>query len=378
MSYLLSEDQQLFQRTVREFVDAEIAPVATAFDESEEFPHENVRKMGDIGLMGLTIPAEWGGAGASAIEYAIAMEEVSRGCAAHAAIMTVNCSLACEGIFRFGRDDQRHRYLHELTSARMIGAYCLSEPTSGSDARRMKTRAVADGDWWVLNGVKNFITNGGIAGVYIVYAATQADGGGITAFLVDAGTPGFRHGPREKKLGIRASATTQVFFDDCRIADAARLGTVGEGFHIAMKLLDGGRIGIGAQALGIAQAAFEAARAYAKVREAFGRPIADFQGLQWVLADMATRIDAARLLVYRAAELKDRGLPHSKEAAMAKLYASETAMWVSTKGVQIHGGHGYMRDTPAQRYFRDAKITEIYEGTSEIQRLVIARHVLRD
>src|SRR6266540_3219744 len=377
MDFLLTEDQELFRRTVREFAEREIAPVAAEFDEAEAYPADNVRKMGELGLMGLTVPQEYGGAGAGAMEYAIAMEEVSRACAAHSVILTVNVSLVCEPIYKFGTDEQRSRFLPPLASGQTVGAYCLSEPSSGSDARHMQTRAERDGDHCVLNGTKNFITNGGVAGVYLVYAASDPSGGQICAFLVEADRPGLSPGKKERKLGIRASTTTQVFLEDCRVPLANRLGEDGDGFKIAMLTLDGGRIGIAAQAVGIAQAAYEAALAYAKERQAFGHPIADFQGLQWMLADMHVRIEAARLLTYQAAQFKDRGLPYSKEASMAKLHASETATWVTTKAIQIHGGYGYMREYAVQRYFRDAKITEIYEGTSEIQRLVIARHLLR-
>jgi butyryl-CoA dehydrogenase len=378
MEFLLSEDQELFRRTVREFADREIAPVAAEYDEAEAYPAENVRKMGELGLMGLTVPEEYGGAGAGAMEYAIAMEEVSRACAAHSVVLTVNVSLVCEPIYKFGTEDQRRRYLPALTSAEQVGAFCLSEPGSGSDARHMDTRAELEGDHYVLNGTKNFITNGGVAGVYLVFAASDPHGGRICAFLVEADRPGLRPGAKEKKLGIRASTTTQIFLEDCRVPAGNRLGEDGDGFKIAMMTLDGGRIGVAAQAIGIAQAAYEAALAYSKEREAFGHRISDFQGLQWMLADMHTRIESGRLLLYRAAQLKDRGLPFSKEAAMAKLYSSEAAVWVTTKALQIHGGYGYIRDYAVQRYFRDAKITEIYEGTSEIQRMVIARHILKD
>jgi butyryl-CoA dehydrogenase len=334
--------------------------------------------MGELGLMGLTVPQEYGGAGAGAMEYAIAMEEVSRACAAHSVVLTVNVSLVCEPIYKFGTEDQRGRFLPVLTSAEQVGAFCLSEPGSGSDARHMDTRAELEGDHYILNGTKNFITNGGVAGIYLVFAGSDPHGGRICAFLVEADRPGLRPGAREKKLGIRASTTTQVFLEDCRVPVPNRLGEEGDGFKIAMMTLDGGRIGVAAQAIGIAQAAYEAALAYSKEREAFGHRISDFQGLQWMLADMHTRIESARLLLYRAAQLKDRGLPFTKEAAMAKLCSSEAAMWVTTKALQIHGGYGYIREYPVQRYFRDAKITEIYEGTSEIQRMVIARHILKD
>jgi butyryl-CoA dehydrogenase len=376
----LTEDQELFRRTVREFAEREIAPLAAHYDETEEFPADNVRKMAELGLMGLTTPEEYGGSGAGAMDYALAMEEVARADAAHSTILTVNVSLVTEPIRKLGNEDQKRHFLPPLCDGRMIGAYCLSEPSSGSDAANMDTRAARNGDEWAIHGTKNFITNGGVAGLYIVYVSTNpADGArGVTAFLVEADRPGVRPGPKEAKLGIRASPTTQVHFEGCRVPARNVLGEEGQGFKIAMGTLDGGRIGIAAQAVGIAQAAFEAARDYAKQRTAFGKPIADFQGLQWMLADMRTRIEAARLLTWRAASLKDANKPYSEQAAMAKLFASEAAMWVTTKAIQIQGGYGYMRESAVQRYFRDAKITEIYEGTSEIQRLVISRHLLKD
>ena len=378
--FSLTDDQELFRRTVREFAEREIAPVAAHFDETEAFPAENVRKMADLGLMVLTTPEAYGGAGAGAMEYALAMEEVARADAAHSTIMTVNVSLVSEPLAKLGTDEQRREFLPPLCDGRMVGAYCLSEPSSGSDAADMDTRAVRDGDEWVINGTKNFITNGGVAGLYVVYVSTDPAqrARGVTAFLVEADRPGIRAGHKEAKLGIRASPTTQIHLEDCRVPARNILGQEGQGFKIAMSTLDGGRIGVAAQAVGIAQAAFEAARDYARQRTAFGHPIADFQGLQWMLADMRTRIEAARMLTWRAAALKDAGQPHSEEASMAKLFASEAAMWVTTKAIQVHGGYGYMREAAVQRYFRDAKITEIYEGTSEIQRLVIARHLLRD
>jgi alkylation response protein AidB-like acyl-CoA dehydrogenase len=379
-AFELTEQQDLFRRTVREFAEREIAPVAAELDEREEFPHDNVRKMASLGLMGLTVPEAYGGSGAGAMEYALAMEEIARADAAHSTIMTVNVSLVSEPLAKLGTPAQRERFLPPLCDGRMIGAYCLSEPSSGSDAAHMQTRAMRDGDEWLLNGTKNFITNGGVSGLYVVYASTDPGAGarGVTAFLVESGRPGVSAGPREKKLGIRASSTTQMHFQDVRLPAENVLGEVGQGFKLAMMTLDGGRIGIAAQAVGIAQAAFEAARDYAREREAFGKPIAEFQGLQWMLADMKTRIEAARMLTWRAAALKDAKQPFGEPSAMAKLFASETAMWVTTKALQVHGGYGYMRESAVQRYFRDAKITEIYEGTSEIQRMVIARHLLRD
>jgi methylmalonyl-CoA epimerase len=377
MHVLLTEDQELFRRAVREFAEREIAPVAAEHDEAETFPKENVRKMGQLGLMGLTVPTEYGGSGAGPVEYALAMEEVARADAAHSVILSVNSSLVCEPVLKHGTDEQRKDFLHRLSSGDMLGAFCLSEPQSGSDARHMQTKAVRDGDYYVLNGTKNWISNGGEAGLYIVFASLEGEEDRSAAFLVEYWRFGIRCGPKEKKLGIRASATTQVFLQDCRVPVGNRLGEEGEGFKIAMSALDAGRIGIAAQALGIAQAAFDAAVAYAKERQAFGHPISEFQGIQFMLADMQVRIEQSRLLVYQAALLEARGLPFAKESSMAKLSASETAMWVTTKAIQIHGGYGYSREYPVQRYFRDAKITEIYEGTSEIQRLVIARSILR-
>jgi len=378
--YGLTEDQDLFRRTVHEFAEREIVPVAHELDEREEFPRATLRKMADLGLMGLTVPEDCGGAGASMLEYVLGIEEISWADATHSVVMSVNNSLVCEPILRFGSDAQKRRFLPSLAQGEYVGAYCLSEPTSGSDASNMATQARREGDSFVLNGTKSWITNGGEAGLYLVYALSNTDvskARGITAFLVPADTPGLRFGAKEKKLGIRASSTTQVFFEECRVGADAVLGTVDEGFRIAMATLDVGRIGIGAQALGIAQRALDESVRYAKEREAFGHAIADFQGLQWRMADMATRVEAARLLVYRAARMKDAGAPFSKEASMAKLFASETAMFCAHAAVQIFGGYGFARDYPVEKLFRDAKITEIYEGTSEIQRLVISRHVLR-
>jgi alkylation response protein AidB-like acyl-CoA dehydrogenase len=378
--YGLSEDEDLFRRTVHEFAEREILPIAHELDESEAFPRESVGKMAELGLMGLLVPEELGGAGADTMSYALAMEAISWADASHSVVMSVNNSLVCEPILRFGSREQKQRYLPALATGRYIGAYCLTEPGSGSDASNMSTRAEQVGDDFVLNGTKAWITNGGESGVYLVYAVTSEDvarARGITAFLVPAETHGLRAGAREKKLGIRASSTTQIFFEDCRVPASAVLGNVDEGFRIAMATLDGGRIGIGAQALGIAQRALDESLRYSKEREAFGHAIADFQGLQWRMADMGTRIEAARLLVYRAARMKDAGQPFSKEASMAKLFASETAMFCTHAAVQNFGGNGFSREYPVEKLFRDAKITEIYEGTSEIQRLVISRHLLR-
>ena len=378
--YGLSEDQELFKRTVHEFAEREIVPIAAELDEKEEYPRVSLPKMADLGLLGLLVPEEYGGAAVTTLDYVLAMEEISWADASHSVVISVNNSLVCEPIVGFGTDEQKQRFLPALAQGKYVGAYCLSEPTSGSDASNMSTRAQAVGQEYVLNGTKSWITNGGEAGVYLVYAVTNTGvpkSRGITAFLVPAETPGLRAGKKEKKLGIRASSTTQMFFEDCRVPASAVLGIVDEGFRIAMATLDGGRIGIAAQGLGIAQRAFDESVRYSKEREAFGHPIADFQGLQWRMADMATRIEAARLLVYRAARMKDAGQPFSKEASMAKLFGSEAAMFCAHAAVQTFGGYGFVRDYPVEKLFRDAKITEIYEGTSEIQRLVISRHVLR-
>jgi butyryl-CoA dehydrogenase len=378
--YDLSDDQELFKRTVHEFAEHEIVPIAHELDEREEFPRASIPKMAELGLMGLLVPEEYGGAGVGTLEYALAMEEISWADASHSVVISVNNSLVCEPILRFGTLEQKRRFLPSLATGKYVGAYCLSEPTSGSDASNMATTAAADGDGYVLNGTKSWITNGGESGVYLVYAVTNTSvsrARGITAFLVPADTPGLRFGAKEKKLGIRASSTTQVFFEDCRVSSDLVLGNVDEGFRIAMATLDGGRIGIGAQALGIAQRALDESVRYSKEREAFGHAISDFQGLQWRMADMGTRIEAARLLIYRAARMKDAGTPFSREASMAKLFASETAMFCAHAAVQMFGGYGFVREYPVEKLFRDAKITEIYEGTSEIQRLVISRHMLR-
>ena len=379
-AYDLTEEQELFRRTVHEFAEREIVPIAHELDEKEEYPRATVAKMAELGLMGLLVPEEYGGSGASTLDYALGIEEISWADASHSVVMSVNNSLVCEPIVRFGTSEQKQRLLPALARGQYVGAYCLSEPTSGSDASNMNTQARRDGDAFVLNGTKSWITNGGEAGLYLVYALSNPEvpkARGITAFLVPGDTPGLRAGKKEKKLGIRASSTTQIFFEDCRVPADAVLGKVDEGFKIAMATLDGGRIGIGAQALGIAQRAFDESVKYAREREAFGRPIADFQGLQWRLADMGTRIECARLLVYRAARMKDAGQSFSKEASMAKLFASETAMFCAHAAVQMFGGYGFVREHPVEKLFRDAKITEIYEGTSEIQRLVISRHILR-
>jgi len=377
--YPLSNEHKMLRDAARDFAKNEIAPVAAEFDESGEFPHKTVKKMGEMGFMGIEVPEDYGGAGMDTLAYVLALEEICKADAAHGVIMSVNNSLYCYGILKFGTEAQKKKFITPVASGKSIGAYSLTEPMSGSDAATMKSRAVRDGDFYVLNGRKSWVTSGPIADYFVVFMMTEPEKKqkGISAFLVEGNTPGLVRGKKEPKLGIRASATSELIFEDCRIPAENLLGAEGEGFKIAMTVLDAGRIGIAAQALGIAEAAYEAARQYAGQREAFGQPIGAFQGTGFKIADMKTRIEAARLLTYNAALKKERakttGERFSQEAAMAKLFASETAMYVSHAAVQIHGGMGYSRELPVERYFRDAKITEIYEGTSEIQRLVISR-----
>jgi butyryl-CoA dehydrogenase len=379
MDFELTEEQRMIKEMVRNFAEKEVAPLAEKLDEEELFPEKNVKRMAELGLMGMMIPQEYGGSGLDVLSYVIAIEEIARYCASTAVIMSVNNSLVCDPLYKFGTDSQKKKFLIPLARGEKLGCFCLSEPGTGSDAAAQKTVAVKKGDEWILNGTKNFITNGPQADVAIVFAMTDKSKGhkGISAFIVEKGTPGYSIGKIEKKMGIRGSSTSQIILEDCRVKAENLLGKEGDGFKVAMSTLNGGRIGIAAQALGIARGAYEDALAYAKQREAFGQPIANFQGIQWMLADMAMRIDAARLLVWRAAMLKQKGEGFTKEAAMAKLFASETAMWTVTKAVQIHGGYGYIKDYRVERFFRDAKITEIYEGTSEIQRTVIAREIMK-
>jgi alkylation response protein AidB-like acyl-CoA dehydrogenase len=378
MDYALTEEQRLVQQTARDFATREILPIAAALDEEHRFPAEIVHRLGELGMMGMIVPEAYGGAGMDSVSYVIALEEIARACAGTAVVMSVNNSLVCAPILRNGTESQKQRYLPPLASGREVGCYCLTEAAAGSDAASLRATARADGDAWVLNGTKIFVTNGVEASVCIVYARSDPGEGarGISAFIVEKDRPGVRVGKVERKLGINASSTCEILFEDCRIPNDNLLGERGQGFKVALATLDGGRIGIAAQAIGIARATLEESVAYAKERKQFGRPIADFQAIQWKIADMATRIDAARLLMYRAAWLRDQGRRHTQEASMAKLLASETAMWATTQGIQILGGYGYIKDYPAERHFRDAKITEIYEGTSEIQRLVIARNLL--
>ncbi len=378
MDFQLTDEHRMVQATVREFATKEILPHAAALDHSPTFPTEIIQKAAALGLMGMIIPEQYGGAGLDAISYVLAQEELARASAGVQAIITVNNSLVCDPILRFGTEEQRRRYLPALCSGASLGCYCLTEPAYGSDAMSLQTSARREGDQWILRGTKAFVTSGVEADVCVVYARTGPESGarGLSSFIVEKRFPGIAVGKVEKKLGIRCSSTAEIVLDECRVPASNQLGELGMGGKIALATLDGGRLGIAAQAVGIARAALEEATAYAASRRQFGHPIGEFQAIQWTLADMATRIDAARLLMYRAADLRQRDARYSKEASMAKLFASETAMWVSHKAVQIFGGYGYVQDYPVERYFRDAKITEIYEGTSEIQRLVIARHVL--
>lgn len=374
-----TEEHESIRQAARSFAQKEIAPVAAEFDETGEFPSKTIKKMGEMGFMGIEAPEQYGGAGMDTLAYVLALEEICKVDAAHGTIMSVNNSLFCNGILKFGTEAQKQKYVTPVASGKSIGAYSLTEPMSGSDAGTMRSRAVRDGDRYIINGRKSWVTSGPVADYVVMFTLTDPDKKhrGVTAFLIDANKPGFVRGKKEPKLGIRASATSEILFEDypCPIED--RLGEDGDGFKIAMAVLDAGRIGIAAQALGISEAAYEASVAYAREREAFGSKIGEFQGISFKIADMKTRIEAARLLVYNAALAKERskvtGDRYTKEAAMAKLFASETAMFVTHAAVQIHGGMGYSKELPVERYFRDAKVTEIYEGTSEIQRLVISR-----
>ncbi|MBI2068210.1 MAG: acyl-CoA dehydrogenase [Deltaproteobacteria bacterium] len=379
MDFQLTSEQLMIRNLARDFAQKEVAPRAEELDRKSEFPQDAVRKMGELGLMGMMIPQEWGGAGLDSISYVLALEEIAVACASTAVSMSVNNSLYCWPILNFGNEEQKKRLLRPYASGEKIGAYSLSEPGSGSDAGSLKATAKKSGNKYVLNGTKNFVTNGPNADSMILFARTSDDKHkGISAFIVEKQFRGFSVGKIEKKLGICASSTSEIVLENCEVPAANLLGEEGMGFKIAMATLDGGRIGVGTQALGIARAAFEHARDYSKTREAFGQPISEFQAIQHYLADMALKIDASRLLLWRAAWMRDQKLPFSKEAAMAKLHASETAAWVSHKAVQVYGGYGFCKDYPVERYYRDAKITEIYEGTSEIQRLVIARNVLKE
>ncbi|KAB2332482.1 acyl-CoA dehydrogenase [Bacillus mesophilum] len=375
MNFKLSEEHEMIRKMVRDFARNEVAPTAAERDEEERFDREIFDKMAELGLTGIPWPEEYGGIGSDYLAYCIAVEELSRVCASTGVTLSAHTSLAGWPIYTFGNEEQKQKYLKPMALGEKIGAYGLTEPGSGSDAGGMKTTARLEGDHYILNGSKIFITNGGIADIYVVFALTSPEEKqrGTTAFIVEADFEGFSVGKKEKKLGIRSSPTTEIMFEDCKVPIENVLGKVGEGFKIAMKTLDGGRNGIAAQAVGIAQGALDAASDYAKERHQFGKPIAAQQGIGFKLADMATGIEAARLLTYQAAWLESAGLPYGKESAMSKLFAGDTAMKVTTEAVQIFGGYGYTKDYPAERYMRDAKITQIYEGTQEIQRLVISR-----
>ena len=379
MYFELTDEQQLIRDAVREFAEAEVTPIAAELDRDHRFPYELIPKMAELNIMGMPFPEKFGGAGADEVSYVLAVEEISRACASTGCILSAHSSLATWPVYRFGTDAQKERYVHDMASGRRLGAFALTEPGAGTDAGSGTTTATLKGDRYVLNGSKIFITNAPHAEVYVVFAKTDPAQGtrGMSAFIVEKDTPGFSVGEAEHKLGIRASSTPPIYFADCHIPRDALLGGEGDGFKIAMQTLDGGRIGIAAQALGIAQAALDAAVAYAKERVQFGKPLATLQAIQWMIADMATAVDAARLLVYRAAWCVDSGRPYGTEGAMAKLFASEAATRVCDRAIQIHGGYGYTESYPVERNYRDAKITEIYEGTSEVQRMVIARSYLR-
>jgi len=370
----LTEEQRLLRDTCRDFAARELVPNAKRWDREHRYPREAVEKLGQLGLLGVYVPAEWGGAGMDAVAYALAMEEISRGCASTGVTMSVNNSLYCDPLLRYGTDAQKERWLKPFARGEKLGCFGLTEPQAGSDAAEQKTTAVRHGDGYVIDGTKNWITNGPVADAMVMFAMTDIAKGtkGITAFVVDTETPGFLRQKADEKLGICASPSCTIFFENMEVPASQRLGQEGDGFKIAMSTLDGGRVGIAAQAIGIARAAFEEARDYAKVRKTFDVPIAQHQAIQFMLADMATELDAARLLTLRAAALKDDNVRFSKEASMAKLYASEMSHRVSHKAVQIHGGMGYSKELDVERHYRDARITEIYEGTSEIQRMVIS------
>ncbi|WP_461208547.1 acyl-CoA dehydrogenase [Desulfocurvus sp. DL9XJH121] len=378
MSFQLTEEQTLIKQMVREFAEQKVQPIAAAIDKEHRFPAETVKEMADLNLLGLTVPEELEGAGGDSLSYTLAVEELSRVCATHGVILSAHVSLGVHPILKFGSEEQKQKYIPDLASGRKLAAFCLTEPGAGTDAASQQTVAELKGDKYILNGSKVFITNGAVAETFIVFAMTDKSKGlkGISAFIVEKEFPGFSVGQVEDKLGICGSSTTEILFKDCEVPVANMLGAEGKGFGIAMQTLDGGRIGIASQALGIAQGALEAAITYAKERVQFGKPISANQGIQWMLADMAVQVEAARMLTYNAAITKDSGARFSKEAAMAKLFAAETAMSVATKSIQIHGGIGYTKSYPVERFFRDAKITEIYEGTSEVQRMVIAGNIL--
>ena len=379
MNFTLTKEQELVRQMVRDFAVNEVKPIAAEIDVTERFPMENVKKMGELGMMGIPFPTEFGGAGGDVLSYILAVEELSKVCATTGVILSAHTSLCASLINENGTPEQKEKYLRDLCTGNKIGAFGLTEPGAGTDAAGQQTTAVLDGDNYILNGSKIFITNGGVADTFIVFAMTDKSKGtkGISAFIVEKGFQGFSIGKKEDKLGIRASSTTELIFENCVVPKENLIGREGKGFGIAMKTLDGGRIGIAAQALGIAEGALEEAIKYMKERKQFGRPISAFQGLQWMVAEMSTKIEAARFLVYKAAWLKENKQPYSIDAARAKLYAAEVAMDVTTKAVQLFGGYGYTKEYPVERMMRDAKITEIYEGTSEVQKMVISGSLLK-
>ncbi|MBI2957894.1 MAG: acyl-CoA dehydrogenase [Chloroflexi bacterium] len=379
MDFELSEEQKMFQSMVRDFATRELAPGAAQRDEDATFPGDAIKKMGELGLLGVSYPEKYGGSGGDSVQQAILTEELCRVEAGVGTVYVGTISLCAYPIYKFGTEDIKNKYLPALFQGGRIGCFALTEPGAGSDATALQTSAAKEGSFYVLNGSKVFITNGGEADVITVFVTLDRSlrHRGIIALVLDSATPGFSVGKKEHKLGIRCSSTSELIFENCRVSAGNRLSDEGKGFNVAIETIDSSRTGVAAQAVGIAQGAFEAALQFSKDRQQFGQAISSFQAIQWMLADMATRIEAARLLTYQAASLKDHGRPFVKQSAMAKLYASETAAWVTNRAVQVHGGYGYIKDYPVERYFRDAKITEIYEGTSEMQRMTIARLLLR-
>lgn len=379
MNFNLTEEQQLIKQNAREFALEHVEPIAAELDKTGRYPAETVKKLAELDFMGMPYPSEYGGAGADYLSYILVVEELSRSCAATGIIYSAHCSLASWPIYKWGSEELKQKYLVPMCKGEKLGAFALTEPGAGTDAASGQCTAKLDGDEYVLNGTKCFITNGGVADVYIIFALTDPSLGvkGLSAFVVEANLPGFEIGKHEDKMGIRGSQTTELIFKNCRIPKANLIGKEGKGFGIAMATLDGGRVGVAAQALGIAQAALDEAVKFSKERVQFGKPIATKQAIQWMLADMATRLQAARLLTYQAAAMKDEDKPFSKEAAMAKMFASETADFVCSKAIQIHGGYGYIKDFKVERLYRDAKICTIYEGTNEVQRMVVSGSILR-
>ncbi len=379
MNFNLTDEQLMIRDMARNFAQKEVAPKAEEIDKNHRFPEELVKKMAELNLLGVMVDPEWGGAGMDTVSYVLAMEEISAACASTGVIMSVNNSLVCDPVEKNSTPEQKEKFLKPLASGKTLGCFGLTEPNAGTDAAAQRTNAVLDGNEWVINGTKNFITNGNEAGIAVVFAVTDKSAGhrGISAFVVEKGTPGFSVGKLEDKLGICGSSTAELVFEDCRIPKENILAKPGDGFRIAMQTLDGGRIGIASQALGIGRAALEASKKHAKERVQFGKPIAELQAIQWMIADMALKLDSARLLTLRAAFEKDQKVRFSRSSAMAKLAAAEAAMWITTKAIQVHGGYGYTKEYPVERHFRDAKITEIYEGTNEVQRLVISSSELK-